>query len=184
MTQQQGSLMTPEIQALIGQASEVVEMYGEVDKETVRRFIHGIPDQDPRYWDEDLAKPRYGATTVPPLTVVYAANRKAPWEEDTMDAVMNADWFSDASGLMLRDEASLPDFREVAGTTRHLHAGDEIELYQYPKLGDRIFYQTKYANIQEKMGRRESFLLVTKETRYWNQDNRLICIVRTLGIES
>lgn len=184
MTQQQGSLMTPEVRALIGQASEVVEMYGEIDKETVRRFIHGIPDQDPRYWDEELAKPRYGATTVPPLTVVYAANRKAPWDEDNMDAVMNADWFSDASGLMLRDEATLPDFREASGTTRHLHAGDEIELYQYPKLGDRIFYQIKYANIQEKMGRRGPFLLVTRETRYWNQDDDLICIVRTLGIES
>ncbi len=184
MTLQQVSLLTPEVKALIGQTSEVVEMYGEIDKETVRRFIHGIPDQDPRYWDEELAKPSYGATTVPPLTVLYTANRKPPWEEDDMDGIMNHDWFSDASGIMHRDEASLPDFRSVAHTTRHLHAGDEIELYQYPKLGDKVFYQIKYANIQEKMGSRGPFLLVTKETRYWNQDKALLCIVRALGIES
>jgi hypothetical protein len=184
MTQQQASLLTPEVKALIGQTTEVVEMYGEVDKETVRRFIHGIPDQDPRYWDEALAKPRYGATTTPPLMVLYAAPRKPPWEEDDLDEVMNHDWFNDASGIMHRSGDELPDFRSVAHTTRHLHAGDEVEMYRYPKLGDRIFYQSKYADIQEKVGRRGPFLLVTRETRYWNQDNELICVVRMLGIES
>jgi hypothetical protein len=181
---QKGSLLTPEVKALIGQTTEVVEMYGEIDKETVRRLVHGIPDQDPRYWDDTLAAPRYGATTMPPLTAIYAAPRRPPWEEDDLDDIMNADWFSDASGAMYRHTQALPDFRSASHTTRHLHAGDEIEMYRYPKLGDRIFYQSKYASIQEKMGKRGPFLLVIRETRYWNQDDALICIVRTLSIES
>ena len=65
---------------------------------------------------------------------------------------------------------------------RHLHAGDEVEILRYPKIGDRIFYQSKYVDIQEKQGREGPFLLITSEQRFWNQDDETICIQRTLGI--
>ena len=59
------TLLTDEVKALIGQETELEEMYGVVDTETVRRYIIGIPDQDPRHWDEELASPRFGGTTTP-----------------------------------------------------------------------------------------------------------------------
>ena len=183
MTEQRESLFTPEVKALIGQSTEVIEMYDAIDKETVRRIIHGIPDQDPRYWDEELAKPRYGGTTAPPLLVSYVAGRKPPWEEDRMDQVMNSDWFSDGGGGMGRIEKTLPSIRSVAPTRSFLHAGDEIEIYRYPKVGDRIFYQSRYVDIQEKIGHRGPFLLSTQETRYWNQDDEVICVIRAIGID-
>jgi hypothetical protein len=184
MAQEARSLLTDEVKALIGQESEVVEMYGVVQQEDIRRFVHGIPDQDPRHWDEELAKPRYGGVTTPPLMVTYIAGRKPPWEPDEMDKVMSEDWFSDGGGGMRRVEGGLTPLRAVAPTRSHLHLGDEVELYRYPNLGDKIFYQSKYLDIQEKVGRRgESFLLVTRETRYWNQDNEVICVLRALGGE-
>jgi acyl dehydratase len=177
-------LITPEVKALIGKKSEVVEMYGEVDRESVRRYVHGIPDQDPRHWDEELAKPRFGGTSAPPLLLSFVGFRKPPWEADNMDEVMAENPVQDDGGGMMREGASLLDLREVTGTTKHLHAGDEVEVYRYPKLGDKIFFQQEVKDIQEKVGRRgEPFLLITQETRYWNQDNEVICVVRTLGAE-
>jgi len=146
--------------------------------------VVGIPDQDPRHWDEELAKPRFGGVTTPPLMITYIARRKPPWEEDQMDQVTERDWFHDSGGGMSRRPESLPSLRAVAGTRSHLHAGDEFELYRYPKLGDKIFYQTRYVDIQEKLGRRdEPFLLVTMETRFWNQNSETICVLRTIGAE-
>jgi len=185
MTQQaEQTLLTDKVKALIGVTTDVMEMYDVVDKESIRRYAIGIPDQDPRYWDEELAKPRFGGVTCPPLMVSYIAGRKPPWEPDRMDEIMNNDWFSDSGGGMKRWEKGLPSIRTVAPGRSHLHLGDEVEVYRYPKLGDRIFYQSKYVDIQEKTSHSGApMLLVTRETRYWNQNNETICIVRTLGGE-
>jgi acyl dehydratase len=177
-------LLTPEVKALIGLKSEVTEMYGEMDKESIRQYVHGIPDQDPRHWDEELAKPRFGGVTAPPLMLGYMGRRKPPWEEDVMDEAMAENPISDGGGGMGRKGGGLLSLRDVTGTTKHLHAGDEVEVYRYPKLGDRIFFQSEVKDIQAKVGRRgDPFLLITQETRYWNQDNEEICVIRTLGAE-
>lgn len=184
MVQQKKALMTPKVKALIGQTSEVVEMYGTVDIESIRRFCNGIPDQDPRHWDEALAKPRFGGVTAPVLMVTYIARRKPPWEEDMMDQITAKDWHTDGGGGMGRKAETLPSLRSVAGTHSHLHAGDSFEVFRFPRVGDKIFFQTKYLDIQEKIGRRgETFLLVTTETRFWNQNDETICIFRATGAE-
>ena len=177
------TLLTPEVKALIGQSSEVREMYGTVDVETVRRFIVGIPDQDPRHWDEELARPRFGGTTTPPCMVSYIGSRVPPWEPDRMHETMLADPFHDSGGGM-RTKEGLPEIRDVASTRSHLHAGDECEVLQYPKIGDRLFFQSKWVDIQEKTGRDgRHFLLATRETRYWNQNDEILLIARQVGIE-
>ena len=178
------TLLTDEVKALIGQETELEEMYGVVDTETVRRYIIGIPDQDPRHWDEELASPRFGGTSTPPMMVHYISNRKPPWEEDEMSEIMAKDPFSDGGGGMGRKESSLTPIRDVAPTRSHLHAGDEVELFQYPKIGDRIFYKSRWVDFQEKRGRDgKPFLLTVRETSYLNQDNALLLKVRGIGIE-
>ena len=188
MTQQtEQTLLTPEVKALIGQTSEVREMHGVVDAETVRRYIIGIPDQDPRHWDEELAKPRFGTTTTPPAMVSYITNRKPPWEEDRMSEIMLRDPFDDGGGGMGRQGGrggGSRSLRELAGIRSFLHAGDEIEIRQYPKIGDRIFSQSKTIDIQEKKSRDgRPFLLSIGETRYWNQNDEVLMIKRTIGIQ-
>lgn len=183
MTQRE-TLLTPEVKALIGQSTPVNEMYGVVDTETVRRYVVGIPDQDPRHWDEELARPRFGGTTTPAAMVSYIADRLPPWEEDRFHELMLEDPFRDQVSMHRRETSGLTPVRDVAKTRSHLHGGDEVEVFRYPKLGDRVFYQSRYANIQEKVGRDgKPFLVITRETRYWNQDDETLLIVRALGIE-
>jgi hypothetical protein len=167
--QERESLLTPEVKALIGYETEPVEMYDVVDKEIIRRFVLGIPDQDPRHWDEELAKPRFGGITTPALMLTYTANRRPPYEPIGQG--------------MRRSEQSLPPVGRVAKVTRHLHGGDEFELFRYARLGDRIFFNRRYVNIEEKFGRsNEPFLLVTWETRYWNQDDETILVHREIDV--
>jgi len=120
-------LMNDRVRSLIGRSSPVREMYGTVDVETVRRYIVGIPDQDPRHWDPSAAGTRFGSTTTPAVMLHYIAGRQAPWLPDTLHDVMAADPFND-TGYAPSDEGDgLPSIRSVAATRSHLHAGDQIE---------------------------------------------------------
>ena len=66
---------------------------------------------------------------------------------------------------------------------RVLNGGNEIELYQYPTLGDVIFSQSRYSDIRERTGRDGShMLLIVTETSYTNQNEDLLCILRSVGI--
>ena len=66
---------------------------------------------------------------------------------------------------------------------RILNAGNEIELRQYPKIGDRIYSQAKYADIKERVQKDGSrMLVVTTETLYTNQNDELLCILRASQI--
>ena len=161
-----------------------MEMYGTVDQETVRRYIVGIPNQDPRHWDEELARPRFGGTTTPGAMVTYIADRLPPWADDRAQELMLRDPYRDQVTMHREDTGDLTPIRNVATTRSHLHGGDEVEILRYPKIGDRIFYQTRYASIDEKIGRDGApFLVIVRETRYWNQDDETILILRAIGIE-
>jgi acyl dehydratase len=186
-TQESDSLLTPEVLALLGESTDVREMYDVVDRESLRRFANAIPDQDPRYWDEELAGPRFGGTTTTPVLVSFIANRQPPWAEDNLNDAMMENWFRDGGGHgRATDDShrSLTPLRSLVDTKTHLHTGDEIELYRYPRIGDKIFSQSSYTDIQEKQSRSgRPMLMVTTETRYWNQDDEVIMVFRTTGME-
>ena len=178
-------LLTPEVEALLGKGTGVEQMHDVVDRETIRRHVRAIPDQDPRHWDEELAKPRYGGTTTPPVLVSFIANRTPPDIEDDLNELMLEDWFRDeGTSERAAAEKGLARVGSVAGLRSHLHTGDEVELYRYPRVGDRIFHETKYTDIQEirTRGGRPT-LMSTTETRYWNQDDETIMIFRTTGMD-
>jgi hypothetical protein len=66
---------------------------------------------------------------------------------------------------------------------RVLNAGNEIEVRQYPKLGDRIFSQAKYSDIKERVAKDGArMLIVTTETVYTNQNGEVLCILRASSI--
>ena len=66
---------------------------------------------------------------------------------------------------------------------RILNAGNEIELLQYPKLGDKIYQQSMYSDIKERVGKDGTrFLVVTTQTTYTNQDGAVLCILRASQI--
>ena len=79
MAQQPGTALTPEVAAMIGVEGDVVECWGVVDAEYLRRFTQAVMDPDPRYWDPDFANStRYGEIITPPIMVSYMQGRLPP----------------------------------------------------------------------------------------------------------
>ena len=181
MTQETRSALTPEVKAMIGVTGEVVEGWGVVDTEYLRRFTQALMDPDPSYWDEDYAKnSRYGEVITPPIMVSYMSSRIRPDQEDPITKAFNDDPMSDGIGRVDRP-GSLPAV--PTDLVRVLNAGNELEIFKYPSIGDKVYFQNKYSDIRERVGRDgKSFLILTRETRYWNQNDEVLCITRASTI--
>ena len=175
------SVLTPEVKAMIGVEGELIESWGTVDVEYLRRFTQAVMDPDPRYWDEDFAKSTHsGAIIVPPIMVSYMTQRIRPEAEDAITAAFKENPMSDGIGSVKRpgEPQEIPTH-----LVRTLNAGNEIEVYQYPNIGDVIYFQNRYHDIRERVGRDgKAFLIITREITYTNQNKDLLCITRQSSI--
>ncbi|MBI4339769.1 MAG: MaoC family dehydratase N-terminal domain-containing protein [Chloroflexi bacterium] len=183
MTTQQQSYLTPEVKAMVGVQGEKVEVtiWG-IEKEHLRRFVHAIMDPDPRYWDEEFARTtKFGEVIMPPIYCTYM-NKTAPGAEDPISRAFRNNPVSDGIGGLDRGRpGALPPL--PLPQMRVLNAGNDIEVFKYPSLGDRIFSQQKYGSIIERVGRDGShMLIVTNETIFTNQKDEVLCITRSSGI--
>ena len=181
MTQETQSALTPEVKAMIGVSGEVVEGWGVVDAEYLRRFTQALMDPDPRYWDEAYAKgTQYGEIITPPIMVSYMSSRIRPDQDDPITQAFEEDPMSDGIGRVNRPGGLPPVPTDLV---RVLNAGNELEIYQYPSIGDKIFFQHKYSDIRERVGREgKPFLIITTETTYMNQKDEVLCITRASSI--
>jgi hydroxyacyl-ACP dehydratase HTD2-like protein with hotdog domain len=181
MTQQTESALTPEVRAMIGVTGEVVESWGVVDAEYLRRFTQAVMDPDPMYWDEEYARnSRYGEITTPPIMVSYLSSRIRPDQEDPITRAFEDNPESDGIGSVKRPGELPPVPTDLM---RVLNAGNELEIYRYPSIGDMVYFQNSYSDIRERVGRDgKPFLILTRETRYWNQNDEVLCITRASTI--
>ena len=177
MTQETKTALTPEVKAMIGVSGELVECWGVVDKEYLRRFTQAVMDPDPRYWDEEFARStHYGELIAPPTMVSYMATRLSPSAGDPVTRALEENPQSDGLGGGGR-EGELPPI--PTDLVRIVDAGNEMEIYKYPSIGDKIYYQKRYQEIQERVGRNGNpYLIVTKETTFRNQKGDVLCINR------
>ena len=175
------SVLTPEVKAMIGVEGELIESWGTVDVEYLRRFTQAVMDPDPRYWDEEFAKStHFGEIIVPPIMISYMTGRIRPDQEDAITKAFEENPMSDGIGNVERPGA-LPEI--PTHLVRTLNAGNEIEIFQYPSIGDIIFFQNRYHDIRERVGRDgKAFLIITREVTYTNQDKDLLCITRQSSI--
>jgi acyl dehydratase len=181
------SALTPEVKATIGESGEKIEasLPWGIEREGLRIFTNAIMDPDPRYWDDEFAKKtKFGGIITPPIYCTYLGRRTLPGAEDPVTRAFQENPESD--GIVgVRTEKTrggLPDI--PTPLVRTLNAGNEIELRQYPKLGDRIFSQASYADIKERVGKDGSrMLIVTTETIYTNQNDEVLCILRASSIK-
>jgi hypothetical protein len=166
---------------MIGVAGDTVEAWGLVDAEYLRRFTQAVMDPDPMYWDEEYARDsRYGEITTPPIMVSYMASRIRPDQEDPITRAFEENPESDGIGSVERP-GELPPV--PTNLVRVLNAGNELEIYKYPSIGDKVYFQNRYSDIRERVGRDgKPFLIITRETRYWNQQNQVLCITRASTI--
>ena len=177
-----GAKLTDEVKAMIGVAGEFIEAsWWIVEKEGLRRFTQALMDADPRMWDEEFArKSRYGEIVTPGIYPTYLG-KTPPWVGDPVTRAFKANPVSDGIGGIRGGRGELPAI--PTDLVRILNAGNDIEVFQYPSLGDRIYLQARYANIEERVGRDASHMLITTtETLYYNQRADLLCITRSSGI--
>lgn len=181
MTQETHSALTPEVRAMIGVSGDIVEAWGVVDGEYLRRFTQAVMDPDPRYWDQEYAEgTHYGEIITPPIMVSYLASRIRPDQDDPVTRAFEENPESDGIGSIERPGELPPVPTDLV---RVLNAGNELEIYQYPSIGDKVFFQNKYSDIRERVGRDgRAFLIITRETTYKNQDGDLLCITRASTI--
>jgi acyl dehydratase len=170
----QDTYLTPAVKALIGMDGEPQTCWEPVERSEIRRFAQAVMDDDPIFWNDAYVKTtRYGTVVAPPLFPLFAY-RSTPGSPD-----------------LLADAATDPDFDGFAGLTttglpplhlpqlpRLLNGGNEVELYQLPKLGDHLTARSKYVDIYEKTGRSGIMVFIVIETRYTNQDGALLMISR------
>jgi N-terminal half of MaoC dehydratase len=177
--------LTDEIKALIGVSAERVEAsppWG-IEREGLRVFCNAIMDPDPRYWDDEFVKTtKFGQIITPPIYCSYIGRKTLAGDEDPITRAFQKDPNSDGIGGVLdRGPGALPPI--PTPLKRILNAGNEIELLQYPALGDRIFSQAKYGDIQGRITKDGTpMLVVTTETTYTNQNGDVLCILRMSGI--
>ena len=183
---QSESVLTPQAKALIGAKGEKIEVsfpWG-IEREGLRIFTQAIMDPDPRYWDDEFAKTtKFGGIITPPIYCTYLGRRARPGQEDPITRAFRENPESDGiQGVRSAEErGGLPNI--PTHLVRTLNAGNEIEVLQYPKLGDRIFAQSRYADIKERVGKDGSrMLIVTIETVYTNQKDEVLCILRASSI--
>jgi hydroxyacyl-ACP dehydratase HTD2-like protein with hotdog domain len=181
MTQQTESALTAEVKAMIGVTGDTVEAWGVVDAEYLRRFTQAVMDPDPMYWDQEYARnSRYGEITTPPIMVSYLASLIRPDQEDPITRAFEENPESDGTGSVERP-GELPPV--PTNLVRVLNAGNELEIYKYPSIGDKIYFQNRYSDIRERVGRDgKPFLIITRESRYWNQKDEVLCITRASTI--
>jgi hypothetical protein len=185
-TAQSESALTAEVKGVIGATGEKIEasLPWGIEREGLRVFTNAIMDPDPRYWDDEFAKStKFGAVITPPIYCTYLGSRTRPGSEDPVTRAFAENPHSDGIGGVRtsKSRGGLPDV--PTDLMRVLNAGNEIEVLQYPKLGDRIWSQAKYADIKARVGKDGSrMLIVTTETVYTNQNDEVLCILRASTI--
>jgi hypothetical protein len=175
-------VLTPEISALIGFTAEKIlacPPWG-IEREGLRVFTNAIMDPDPRYWDEEFAaSTRYGGIVTPPIYCSYIGYKTPAGTDDPLSRAFRDNPHSDG-GVSLDGfdpRGQLPPI--PTPLKRMLNGGNEIEVYQYPRLGDLIYSQASYHDIQGRAGKGGAPMLIyTTQTSYTDQDDALLCILR------
>ncbi len=182
------SPLTDEIKALVGTSAERIEASPSwgIEREGLRLFTNAIMDPDPRYWDDAFAKKtRFGGIIAPPIYCSYLSRKTPAGAEDPITRAFLENPQSDGIGGVREGGESGPGTLPPVPTNlkRILNAGNEIELYQYPRLGDRIYSQARYKDIKGHVSKDGTpMLVITVETTYTNQDDDVLCILRQSSI--
>ena len=170
--------VTDELRSHIGKESEELESWDEITKTELRRLAQAIPDPDPIYWDEAYAKQtRFGTLVAPPLFPVDAF-KMPPNEPDRLTEMMKMDpdfWGGPPGWDRLKVDVPLP-------LTRILNGGQDFEVFQLARLGEKLVARTCIADIVEKQGRLGRMILVASDTTYKNTKGEIVLQGRTIGI--
>ncbi len=168
--------ITDEVKSYIGREGK--EMVSDpVNASEVRRFIQAIMDPDPIHWDEAYAKKtRYGGVVAPPLFVTHIFRTPAGAPDPLEERFKKDPDFDGQTPVRVGLQAPpLP-------LKRNLNAGNDIEFFRYPRVGERIVAKSKILDIYEREGRSGKMVFMVNETVFKNDKGELLLISRQTGI--
>jgi acyl dehydratase len=157
-----GKLITEEARALIGQETET--FLGEITLRDCQRYAIAVGDLNPLYFDEQYARSTaYGGLIAPPnmLTAVRA------WGAGATEAELAPDGVVDVP----EEKLPIPLRRRMAG-------GQSLTYHAPVRPGDRITRRGGIVSLEEREGRRGSFVIMQREDRYYNANNELLITCR------
>jgi acyl dehydratase len=151
----EAEVITDEVRAWIGRASEPLTVPEEITAGDVRRYVEATGDRNPLWLDDEAARAAgYRARVVPPMMVIGMSWRLG-------------------EGGRLQHQVPLP---EIYSDTRNADA--EIEWLDATYIGDRLTLLHRLTNIVAKRGSRGLGVYLTRETEYRAQDGRLVARTR------
>jgi len=161
-------LVTDEVRAYIGIASEAEFACDEVEAGAVRRFAQAIMDEDPAYAAEtNDANRRYGGPIAPPLFANHMLRRPLG-SPDPIQANAGKPEFD---GIV--PAANLPAIAPLAHLAS-LNGGSEFEFFRYPRHGERVSVRLSYEDISEKESSKGPMVLVVRQYEFRNDDGELL----------
>ena len=151
-----------ELQAMVGQESELQLCKDEVNKAMIRHWCEAMEDGNPVYTDEEVAKQsKYGGIIAPPQ-MVQAFSTPPLWPKKEREP----DPFAKAVRMM----ADAGYFGIVATTTTQ-------EYFVPMRPGDHLRFKVKLAAVSpEKTTRIGTGHFVTAEYTYVNQKDEVVCV--------
>ena len=144
MTQQ--TYLTDEVKALIGKVVETKVL--DIDRTIIRYFAHAVGCKDPIFLDEDYARQQGYRSLVAPPGIPAA--------------------------LIFQYEPLTSISYAVAGPTRFLNGGNDVEYYDTICAGDTLTAATRITDISERAGSLGLTVYVIRETTYTNQDGKVV----------
>ena len=166
--------ITDEVKALIGRESEELTACDAVERGAMRRMTHAIMDDDPIFWDGDLAaQTKFGGVHAPPLFPVHMFQRNSGAPDPLLQAQGNPgyDGTKGALGLFALPELPIP-FKRL------LNAGVEVEFFKYAQPGDTVTVVNRYGDIWQKQGKNGPMIFVGVERRFRNQNKELLLLYK------
>lgn len=154
-----GSLITPEIRAMLGQEAYFPGKEA-IDRTAIRRYAQAISDLNPLYIDEEFAKKStYGGIIAPPTFIFDVSH-------DTFVEVGE-------------------DGRDLSRVTIHglnaVRGSNEYQFFEPARPGDIVNRRRKITDVYEKKGKKAGMILfVVYETTYTNQKERLLGACREI----
>ncbi len=175
-------VVTVEMKALIGSEGEARESNEQATWGEHRRFIQAIMDEDRIYYDEEYAKnTRYGGIVMAPLFPGSLNRRLMGTPDPISEGFRRNPEYDGIGGGGEGGRGGLPRI-DLPNMPRTLNGGNEIEFFQYLKLGEKTVSKPKLADIYEREGRSGRMVFIITESEVRNEKGELIMISRGTSI--
>jgi acyl dehydratase len=174
-------IATPEIRNMVGNTAPPHEAVDEVTTSEIRRWVTATLDDNPLWYDKEYAEQtRFGTGNAPgpfPMRAVGHWKRKLGTPDPVRLLNENDDFRY--GNEELDDPSVRINWPQGVGS---FHAGNEVEYFKLPKVGDQISVVISIVSIEEKQGRSGPLVIVHLDQTFTNQDGDVLIVNHATNI--